>query len=294
VLAGWNGLAIGAFAEAARVLGDEHYADRARDALGFVREHLFDAETGRLRRRYAEREDGPDVKGEAYLEDYAYLARGALALYGVTGEHEHLDLAMGCAETVVAEFHDADRETLYFTPESGESLVTRPQELRDQSTPSSLAVAVDVLSALDHFRPDDRFESVAESVLETHADRVESRPTEHVSLALSTDRALTGLTEVTVAATDVPQGWHDRLADRFLPDLLLAPRPPTADGLQAWLDGLGLVEAGPIWADRDAGDAPTLYICRSFTCSPPQTDIERALDWLDDLAPGQDTAGPGD
>ena len=294
VLAGWNGLAIGAFAEAARVLGDDHYAAVARDALAFVREHLFDEATGRLRRRYAEREDGPDVKGEAYLEDYAYLARGALALYGVTGEHDHLDLAMGCAETVVAEFHDADSGTLYFTPESGESLVTRPQELRDQSTPSSLAVAVDVLSALDHFRPDDRFESVVESVLETHADRVESRPTEHVSLALSTDRTLTGLTEVTVAADSVPGEWHDRLADRFLPDLLLAPRPPTADGLRTWLDDLELVDAGPIWADRDARDGPTIYVCRSFTCSPPQTDVEGALEWRDDLAPGPNAADDPD
>ncbi len=286
VLAGWNGLAIGAYAEAARVLGDDRYADLARDALGFVREHLFDPETGRLRRRYAEDEDGPDVAGEGYLEDYAYLARGALALYGVTGEHDHLALAMDCAETVVAEFHDDDRGTLYFTPESGETLVTRPQELRDQSTPSSLAVAVDVLAALDHFRPDDRFESVVESVLRTHADRVESRPTEHVSLALSTDRALTGHTEVTVAGDRVPRAWHDRLADRYLPDLLLAPRPPTTDGLQEWLDDLGLAAAGPIWADRDARDGPTIYVCRSFTCSPPQTEIDAAMEWLDDLAPG--------
>jgi len=288
VLAGWNGLAIGAYAEAARVLGDERYADRARDALAFVREHLYDPDTGRLRRRYAEGDDGPDVKGEGYLEDYAFLARGALGLYGVTGEHDHLGLALDCAATIVAEFHDDDRETLYFTPADGEALVTRPQELRDQSTPSSLAVAVDVLAALDHFRPDDRLGSVAESVLQTHADRVESRPTEHVSLALAADRALTGHAEVTIAADRVPREWHDRLADRYLPDLLLAPRPPTADGLDRWLDDLELAEAGPIWADREARDGPTAYVCRSFTCSPPQTAIDGAMEWLDDLAPGPD------
>jgi uncharacterized protein YyaL (SSP411 family) len=283
VLAGWNGLAVGALAEGARVLDEPRYADLARDAVGFVREQLYDPETGRLSRRYAERDGQPDVKGAGYLEDYAFLGRGALALYGVTGEHEHLGLALDLAETVVAEFYDPERETLYFTPESGETLVTRPQELRDQSTPSSLAVAVDLLDALEHFRADDEFETVVEAVLSTHAARVESRPTEHVSLAVAADGVLTGRAEVTVAADDVPTAWHRRLAERYVPNLLLAPRPATAEGLATWLGDLGLAEPGPVWAGREARDGPTLYVCRAFTCSPPQDDVEGALDWLDQL-----------
>ncbi len=285
VIAGWNGLMANALAEGGRVLGDDEYTARATKALAFVRDHLYDAETGRLRRRYAEDEDGPDVKGEGYLDDYAFVGRAALTLYGVTDEVTYLDLALSLAETVVAEFHDADRETLYFTPASGEGLVTRPQELRDQSTPSSLAVALDLLGALDHFRPDDRFATVVESVLDAHAARLTSRPTEHVSLALSADRSLTGHTEVTAAADPVPAAWHEGFAERYVPNLLFAPRPPTPEGLDAWLETLGLDAAGPIWADRDARDGPTLYVCRDFTCSPPQDDVESALSWVDDLRP---------
>ena len=53
----------------------------------------------------------------------------------------------------------------------------------------------------------------------------------------------------------------------------------------AWLDDLGLDEAPPVWANREREGEPTLFVCRSFTCSPPVTDIEAALEWADDLAP---------
>jgi len=41
-------------------------------------------------------------------------------------------------------------------------------------------------------------------------------------------------------------------------------------------------EAPPIWAtDRDAVDGePTAYVCEGRTCSPPETDLDAALEWL--------------
>jgi len=292
ILAGWNGLSISALSDGALALDDDRWTDLATDALSFLREHLWDPDPdrdggsgdapGRLRRRY---KDG-DVEIDGYLEDYAFLARGAVDCYGVTGDVEHLAFALDLARTIEAEFYDEDAGTLYFTPESGESLVVRPQELRDQSTPSSLGVAVDLLLTLSAFVPHDRFESIAESVLSTHASRLTSRPMEHASLVLAADHYDAGALEVTVAADEVPDGWRRRLGRASPPGTILAPRPATAAGLEEWLDRLDLAEPGPIWADREADDGPTLYVCRSFTCSPPQTDVESALEWADDLAPG--------
>jgi hypothetical protein len=281
VLAGWNGLMIAALAEGGWAL-DGRYADAAAEALGFVREHLWDPEAGRLSRRF---KDG-DVKGEGYLEDYAFLGRGAFLLYGVTGDVDHLAFALDLAGTIREEFYDADAGTLYFTPEGGEALVTRPQEPRDQSTPSSLGVATDLLLALDPFAPDEGFGEVGEAVVETYASRVASRPTEHVSLALASDRVAHGHLELTAVPETLPDEWRERLGGTYLPGRVLAPRPATDDALDGWLDRLGLGDPGPIWANRGAHDGPTLYVCRNFTCSPPQTDVEGAIEWAADLAPG--------
>ena len=286
VLAAWNGRAISAFASAAGVLGEE-YAEIAREALDFCRERLYDAEAGELARRWL---DG-DVRGPGYLDDHAFMARGALDVYAATGDPEPLGFALELAETIVSEFHDADDGTIYFTrdPEASEddgtagdgALFARPQEFTDRSTPSSLGVAAETLALLDGFRTDREFAAVAEGVVTTHADRIRASPLEHVSLVRAAERVETGGVEATIAADAVPDAWRETLGERYLPGALVAPRPPTEAGLDEWLDGLDMDEAPPIWAGRDAVDGePTAYVCEGRTCSPPETDLDAALAWL--------------
>jgi uncharacterized protein YyaL (SSP411 family) len=279
VLAGWNGLMASAFAEATIVL-DSEYAAPAVDALGFVREHLWDADSRTLSRRFKD----DDVKGDAFLEDYAFLARGSFDTYQATGDPEHLGFALDLARAIVRDFWDADEGTVFFTPSDGEELVARPQELRDQSTPSSLGVALDVLLSLDGFAPDEEFADVVETTLATHGTRVETSPLEYPSLALVADRWSAGDAELTVAADDLPlpEAWRETLAGTYIPRRLLAPRPATDDELAGWLDDLGLDSEPPVWAERAARDAlPTVYACRGFACSQPQHGLEEALDWFE-------------
>ena len=277
VLAGWNGLAISALAEGGLAL-DADLADRASEALAFVREHLWDAEAGVLKRRYA---DG-DVQIDGYLEDYAFLARGAVDCYQATGDREHLAFALALAREIEARFWDEDDRTLYFTEVGGTDLLARPQEVTDRSTPSSAGVAVDVLLTLSAFVPHDRFDDVARSVLETHHDAIAADPLQHASLVLAADRAASGASELTVAVESVPQEWRERIGETYLPDRILARRPPTADGLDAWLETFGHETAPPIFAERAATDGePTIYACRDFTCSRPLSDVESALSWFE-------------
>ncbi|WP_435115373.1 thioredoxin domain-containing protein [Halolamina sp. C58] len=278
VLAGWNGLLIETFARAGFVLGDDARIERAQSALEFVREHLWDADANRLSRRFKDGQVGID----AALEDYAFLGRGAFELYQATGDVAPLAFALDLAGVVADSFYDAEDGTLYLSPNDGEELVARPQELTDQSTPSSVGAAVSLLLDLDHFSDDD-LGAVARETLATHRGRIEASPVEHGTLAMAADAAERGSLELTVAAEELPAAWRETLADRHLPGAVVARRPPTESGLQAWLDELGLDEAPPIWAGREARDGePTVYACRSRTCSPPETDLEAALDWVEE------------
>ena len=301
ILGSWNGLAIGSLARAGVVLGDDESVALAADAMSFIREHLWDADVGRLARRY---KDG-DVKGTGYLDDYAFLTRGAVELYSATGDVAHLAFAVELAEVIVEAFYDADARTLYLTPDDGETLVTRPQELQDQSTPSSAGVAASLLLDLDVFAPDSEFARVAGAVLDTHADRIRGRPLEHVSLALAAHKRAHGHTEVvvttdgkaadadTTTAGALPESIRTPLSSTYLPDALLAPRPPTAAGLDSWLETLGLTEAPPIWRGRTERDGePTVYVCEDRACSPPSHSLSEALSWVTGDEAGDD-AGHG-
>jgi uncharacterized protein YyaL (SSP411 family) len=279
-IAAWNGLAISALAAGGLTLG-ERYTDLAVSALEFVRERLWDGEE--LARRYAEGTTGasaPDeydgnVKGEGYLEDYAFLARGALDCYGLTGDVSHLAFGADLGRALVERFYDDG--TLYFAPEGGD-LPARPQELGDRSTPSPAGVAADVLIDLDAFLPEREFESVARSVLETHAETIDSEPLEHVSLALAADKLERGPLELTVSG-GLPAAWRERLGAEYVPDLLLAPRPAERAELERWLDVLGVESTPAIWADRESEGGPTAYVCRR-ACSPPLSEWAGIEEWL--------------
>ena len=277
ILAGWNGLMISAFAEGALTFGEDR-AETGAAALAFVRERLWDADEGVLYRRW---KDG-EVAIRGYLEDYAFLGRGALDLYGATGDPDHLAFALRLGRAIEREFWDEEAGTLYFTAAGGESLVARPQERTDHSTPSSSGVAASLLLALDAFAPHDRFGEVAERTLETNAQPIESNPLGHAALALAADEYRAGHVELTVAADGLPDDWRAAIGRTYLPRRLLAVRPPTEGGLEEWLDELELDEAPPIWAGRNARDGPTAYLCENFACSPPQSDISAALDWREE------------
>ena len=276
ILADWNGLMIGALAQGTLVLGEPRYAEMGREALAFLQEHHWDGD--RLAHRY---KDG-DRQSTDYLADYAFVARGALELHGVTGELGPLAFALDLGRAIERRFWDAEASRLYFTADGAQDLPMRPSSVDEGSTPSSTGVAVEVLAALDHVDPTAGFDEIAETVLAANRDRIESSPERHPTLAMAADLLETGHLEVTVAAESVPEDWQDLLAASYRPDLLLTRRPPTDGGLEDWLDALSLESAPPLWEGRAARERPTAYVCRR-QCSPPVTDGDGLDEWLAEL-----------
>ncbi|MFW6436351.1 MAG: thioredoxin domain-containing protein [Halococcoides sp.] len=269
-LAGWNGLLISMLAEAGLAI-DGVDPDRAAETLDAARETFVEGD------RVHRRAHGDAVGLPGTLTDSAALARGALDVHQATGDVEALSLALDLGTAITERFHEDGR--LYLTADGATPLV-RAQDRADRSTPAATGLAVDVLAALDPFVPDDRFGRVVERVLDTHADRIRVDPLQHATLVLAADRVAAGGTELTIAG-DLPAAWRERLGAAALPARTLTQRAADAEGLTTDLATLGLGEAPPIWAGRDARDGPTLYACRDRTCSAPLDDPEAALDWFE-------------
>ncbi len=86
ILAGWNGLALSAFTDAARALGDPRYLETARGIRNYLARVCWDGK--RLHRSIARSR----ALGTASLQDYAYVAAGLLAWAELTGEAEDFRL----------------------------------------------------------------------------------------------------------------------------------------------------------------------------------------------------------
>ena len=139
-LAGWNGLALAAFAEAARRTGDESYRATAREIRDYLLNRLWDGR--RLRRAF---EDGRAV-GAAALEDYAYVAEGLVAWAELSGEPEDYRPAREIVRAAWSLFYTAGGwrlgESRLLAAEPGQDIVA------DGSLPSPSAVLIAVSLAL--------------------------------------------------------------------------------------------------------------------------------------------------
>ncbi len=102
LLAGWNGLALAAFSEAARLTGEARY----REAAGAVRDYLLNTLwDGQRLRRAVDR--GREV-GQVSLEDYAYVSAGLLEWARLTGRKADARQAAAVAQAAWRRFYAAE------------------------------------------------------------------------------------------------------------------------------------------------------------------------------------------
>jgi uncharacterized protein YyaL (SSP411 family) len=262
VVASWNGLAIAALAETGTVFDRPDLVDAARQAAELLEDVHMDG--GRLLRTSR---DGRAGRNAGVLEDYANLAEGLIALYGVTGETRWHRLAGSLLDTVLDRFGD-DAGGFYDTADDAERLFQRPQDPTDNATPSGQYAAAGALLAYSALTGSARHREAAYAALGT----VSVLATGHARFAgwgLAVARAaLDGPVEVAVVGP--PDDPRTRALHR---EALLADVPGLVVALG---DGEGTPPGGPALLEGrgTVGGSPAAYVCRGFTCRMPVTTPE--------------------
>jgi hypothetical protein len=279
-LAAWNGLAIAALADAARLLsfvpGREGDAARYRDAAVRAADVILGgllAADGRLGRSW---KDGR-ATGQGVLEDYADLADGLLALYEATFDERWFTTARALADAILDRF--ADRAGGFFdTASDHERLVTRPKDLQDNATPSGGAMATLVLLRLAAWTGESRCRDAAEAAIGAVAPLAARYPTAFAKWLQAIDLALAPVAEVAIVG--------DPAAERTRALLEVAQAGYAPNRVVALADpGSATPSAIPLLADRPlVGGRPTAYVCRGFTCRLPVTDAEALREQLAEVA----------
>ncbi len=261
VLTSWNGLAMAAFAEAARVLGDAGYRAVAERNAAFVRERLWRQE--RLLHSY--REGASRIDG--MLEDYAYYGLGLLELFRAGGDLDHLHWAAELMETILARFHDEERGGFYDTAADGEQLLLRQQSFFDAATPSGNGAAALLALWLARYLDRDDWERIARRAVARAAGQLVVAPSGHGSIGQAVELLLAPLREVAIVGdAEVRAPLERELARHFLPATAIVPSS----------GGQGL----PVLEGRDTGDGATAYVCENMACQLPVTTAEELAERL--------------
>jgi uncharacterized protein YyaL (SSP411 family) len=199
VLADWNGLMIAAFAETGRRLGEPALLEPARRAATFVLASVRDPETGTLRHAWREGQSRVD----AFLDDYAYLIAGLLALHEAGGEERWLQEALVLQAEQEQRLGDAAGG--YFGAAEAPDLLFRSKPAFDGATASGNGYAVLNLLEFHRLTGDAAFRARAEAALGAFGGDVSRMPLAHVTLVRALLRGETSPATPAVRAAPRPK-----------------------------------------------------------------------------------------
>jgi uncharacterized protein YyaL (SSP411 family) len=269
VVAGWNGLAVAALADAGAVLGRPELVDAAERIAAYLeRVHwqLPGDGAGRLIRV----SHGGAARGiGGLLEDYAFCAEGLFALYSVTGHTRWYDLAASILHAARERFaadgglKDTAGESVQVTAAQGgrDGL-----ELFDSAAPSGAAALAGAL--LTHSALSGSFEhrTLAANILSVLPPLAAQAPRVAGWLLATAQAALAGPVEAAVAGPDTPEraALHRELLLSASPGLVVAVQDDAAARPVPLLRGRG--------AAPDGG--PQVFLCRGMVCDRPAASVE--------------------
>lgn len=160
LIAAWNGLALAAFSEAARVTGDESYRAVARAVRDYVMKQLWDGQALRRSRAHDK------TIGKVALEDYAYVALGLLEWAELTGDPADYAQAKAVVTQAWRRFYSAHgwrlEERSLIQAETGQDMLT------DGPMPSPSGVIAEVSLRLAAKTADKGLRDRALAALNTH------------------------------------------------------------------------------------------------------------------------------
>jgi hypothetical protein len=267
VVAAWNGMAIGALAEAGVLFNRPDLVTAASEAAELLvsvhyrppKESSPVVGTARILRTSKDGVAGPSA---GLLEDYACVAAGLLRLSGLTGEDRWATVAGALLDTVLTGFADGNGG-FYDTAEDGERLIFRPTDPTDNATPSGAFAAADALLSYGALTGEARYRDAAAAALKVLPPIAAKYPRAGgMGLAVA-EALLSGPAEIAIVGPDD----DPRTADLLRAALHVAP-PGAVFALGQGSGGtaIPLLDGRPL-----VSGGPGAYVCRGFTCQAPVT-----------------------
>ena len=250
ILTDWNGLALRAFADAAAAFGRDDYRKVAEANAAFLFEKLWDGE------HFLHSFKDGRARFNAYLDDYANVADGLLALYQLTFDERWLRRSESLAQLIIDRFADEEHGGFYFTARDHEELIARTKDFFDNATPSGNSVAADVLLRLGALLGRDHFRKQAEQTFAAVQAHLAQYASGFGRMLAAVDFAIGPSAEIALVGGTGEFLFSYR--KQYLPRTVIA----------AGESDIALLRG------RKATDGkPTAFVCENLTCKQPVTDV---------------------
>lgn len=251
----------------------DEYLEVARRNARFLLENLY--QDGRLLRSWRDGQDGGRAQHNGYLEDYASLILGLLALYQSDPDPVWYTEALKLADEMVSHFSD-ESVGFFDTRDDHETLLFRPKDIQDNATPSGNSLAASVLIQLSAYGDRPEWRKLAEQMLAANQDMIARFPSAFSQWLCAVDWVVGPHGEVAIIgdlAEPQTKIFTGTLWSKYRPRLVTAVSPDPA-----WEGSPGLVKDRP-----KIGEMTTAYVCQGFVCKQPVNSPQELVVQLEEL-----------
>jgi len=266
-LTDWNGLAIAALARCSTILSRPDLAIAAKKAADFILDTMDG--TGGLGHVFM----AGQVRGDAGLDDYAFLTWGLMELYEATFDPRYLDRAIHLTSVIEKRFRDTVDGGFFSTSDVIEVPIARTKSAYDNALPSGNSVTMLNLLRLGELTGDASLRVMAEEIGKAFSSQAGRIPSAFLFMMCALD-FLTGPAARVVIAGDPgrsdTRAMIEAVRSRFLPHAMVIMNP---GGPMA-----GTNHDTEYSTDEDG--SPTAYVCTGSTCHRPTMEVEELLDLL--------------
>ncbi|MFT0859990.1 thioredoxin domain-containing protein [Ancylobacter sp. G4_0304] len=259
VLADWNGLMIGALAEAGTRLDRPEWVELGARAFRFIAESMV--KDGRLGHSWREGR----LVFPGLSSDYAAMIAAALALYQATGEGDYLARAREWSDAL-ERHHASEDGGYYLTADDAEGLILRPHATADDAVTNPNALIARNLIRLATFTGEDAYRERADRLFDGLLPRAQPSLYSHAGLLNALDTRLRGPEIVIV-------GEEGLAASSLLEAARQLPRLDVA--IQRVGDLATLPDDHPARAKVQSHAGVVAFVCAGGVCSLPVTEANR-------------------
>lgn len=263
----WNGMAISAFLEVFKGLGEERYRGLAVRALDRILDEGYEDERGCAHVLGS--------TGTRLLDDQVQMTQALLDAYEVTGTPRYLRTAREIMNVVLRDYQDATGG-FFDVPRGsrGPALETPHKPIQDAPTPGPNAVAALVLLRLSRMFNDREYRLAAEQVVNAFAPSLAHHGLFASTLLLAADDLLHEPAHVTVvgsAGDPRSTALHQTALSTYRPDKIISH---IRDGTE----GDPIPDA--VRAMFTQSPEPAAYVCAGTACALPTSDPQQLAETI--------------
>jgi uncharacterized protein YyaL (SSP411 family) len=255
ILASWNGLMLKGLCDAYRAFNEHDYLNIAIKNAEFIVKNMSNGD-GRLTRTYK----GKANDSIAFLDDYANVIDGLIALYEVTFDEKWLGYAIEFANYSIEHYYDPAAGIFYFTGDNDEQLIARKSEIMDGVIPSSNSVMARNLKKLGLFFDDAEYLELSAQLLRNIMPNMAKYGSAYSNWAMLLLDEVFGVYEVAITGYNY-ENIRMEFENNYIPNKIILG---------------GTKGSLPLLTDK-FGDKTQLFICKDKTCSLPVYNTVDAL-----------------